>query len=67
MGLKRHIKYEKAIHDYIISKIRDHEKSMDIDNPRDYIDAFLIEKYRLENEITNGNKKEHYFTGTSNS
>ncbi|XP_042545037.1 cytochrome P450 2C5-like isoform X1 [Dipodomys spectabilis] len=32
------------IHSYILKKINDHEESLDVNNPRDLIDCFLIKK-----------------------
>ena len=43
-------------------QIDGHRKTFDPLNPRDYIDAFLIEQSRLE-KLSGADKNQHYFTG----
>ncbi|KAM4852081.1 cytochrome P450 2C19-like [Thomomys bottae] len=41
---KRILKNFAFIHNYILGQIKDHEQSLDINNPRDLIDCFLIKR-----------------------
>ncbi|XP_012889784.1 PREDICTED: cytochrome P450 2C5-like isoform X2 [Dipodomys ordii] len=45
------------LHSYILKKINDHEESLDVNNPRDLIDCFLIKKkqenHKEPSEFTN--------------
>ncbi|XP_042545036.1 cytochrome P450 2C5-like isoform X2 [Dipodomys spectabilis] len=45
------------LHSYILKKINDHEESLDVNNPRDLVDCFLIKKkqenHKEPSEFTN--------------
>lgn len=54
---------EAEVIQYLHTKVMEHVKTLDPNNPRDYIDVFLIEKnhkLKLNSEEQN---KSHYFTG----
>lgn len=55
-GFKKGIKDQKLLMAYLSQKITEHECTLDPDNLRDYIDAFLIQK-RQENSTS------RFFTG----
>ncbi|KAL4707737.1 hypothetical protein ACJJTC_014918 [Scirpophaga incertulas] len=42
----------RALHQFLAETIEDHRKTIDLENPRDVIDAFLIEMKREENTFT---------------
>lgn len=59
-GVKQSIADQKWVMAYVSKKIAEHERTLDPDNPRDYIDAFLIEM-RKENTAS-FSAKPRYFT-----
>lgn len=61
-GLKKGIEDQKWVMAYLSKKIREHERTLDPENPRDLIDAYLIEKRKEEN-LTPTSAPPHYFTG----
>ena len=48
---------------YLHTKIEEHIKTLDSNNPRNYIDVFLIEKERKSKFHPGEENKSHYFTG----
>ncbi|XP_076981608.1 cytochrome P450 2C18-like isoform X1 [Tamandua tetradactyla] len=53
----RHNKFFKNmdyLHNFILEKVKEHQQSLDINNPQDYIDCFLIQ---MEKERHNQNSK----------
>jgi hypothetical protein len=48
---------------YLHTKVEEHERTLDPNNPRDYIDVFLIEKSRMNKLHPDEDEKAHYFTG----
>ncbi|XP_040848354.1 cytochrome P450 2C19-like isoform X2 [Ochotona curzoniae] len=47
------------IHNFILEKIKEHQQSLDVNNPRDFIDCFLIkmEQHNPQSEFTPENLK----------
>ena len=56
--------HEERLVGYSKQQIALHAQTLDPLNPRDYIDAFLIEKYRLETMSIELKIPNHFFTGT---
>nr|P11510.1 RecName: Full=Cytochrome P450 2C12, female-specific; AltName: Full=CYPIIC12; AltName: Full=Cytochrome P450 15-beta; AltName: Full=Cytochrome P450-UT-1; AltName: Full=Cytochrome P450-UT-I; AltName: Full=Cytochrome P450I [Rattus norvegicus]AAA41005.1 cytochrome P-450 [Rattus norvegicus] len=52
---KTHSKHFAAIKSYLLKKIKEHEESLDVSNPRDFIDYFLIQRCQ-----ENGNQQMNY-------
>lgn len=48
---------------YLATKVEEHMKTLDPNNPRDYIDKFLIEKDRKNKLHPGEENNSHYFTG----
>ena len=62
-GLKKGIQAQRFVMAYLSKKISEHEQTLDPQNPRDFIDAFLIQKQRQEGKLTNSTDQSKYFTG----
>ena len=55
--------HEECLFAYLKQQIALHAQTLDPINPRDYIDAFLAEKHRLEKMSIEESTEKHYFTG----
>ena len=55
--------HDERVVAYSKQQILLHAQTLDPLNPRDYIDAFLIEKYRLESMSIELKIPNHFFTG----
>lgn len=60
LGFKKGIEDQKSVMAYFSKKIKEHECTLDPKNPRDFIDAFLIEKQKEALAIS---LRPKYFTG----
>ncbi|XP_023402679.2 cytochrome P450 2C19-like isoform X1 [Loxodonta africana] len=53
---KKYIKNDANVKSYILEKVKEHQESLDINNPRDFIDCFLIkmeqEKHTQQSEYS---------------
>lgn len=54
---------ESEVIQYLHSKVEEHVKTLDPNNPRDYIDVFLIGKNNKLKFHPEEENKSHYFTG----
>ncbi|XP_021181458.3 farnesoate epoxidase isoform X1 [Helicoverpa armigera] len=50
-GYKELSGIHKALHEFLKETIQQHEQSIDVNNPRDVIDAFLIEKMECKDQF----------------
>ena len=48
---------------YLHLRMEQHVKTLDPNNPRDYIDVFLIEKLKHQELYPGKENQSHYFTG----
>ena len=62
-GLKKGIQAQRFVMAYLSKTILEHGQTLDPKNPRDFIDAFLIQKQRQEAKLSNSTDQSNYFTG----
>lgn len=70
MGVQRAAAKQLEGMNYIRGKVRAHERALDAGTnppapPRDFIDAYLSEKRRVEALFPDGADRTHFFTGQS--
>ena len=62
-GLKKGLQAQRFVMAYLSKKISEHKQTLDLQNPRDFIDAFLIQKQREDSKLSNTTYQSNYFTG----
>ena len=64
VGVQRAAAKQLEVMRYIRGKVRAHERALEAGaEPQDFIDAYLLEKRRVESLYPGGADRDHFFTG----